>query len=225
MSTREREVWDRHWRGLRGESSLFGRLASFVRRTVLRRAVRHYTGRFFPAEGTLVEAGCGTGQASTGVRRLRRRLIGLDFSLPALAQARRDAGPYQVLLRADIRALPFRAGSVAGIWSLGVMEHFPPGDGRAILEEFRRALRPGGCAVLFWPPEFGLSRLVLAPVEWLRSRPGRRFRFFPEEVNRLRSRRHARRALREAGLEPVAADFTPRDAFIHLVAVGRKPAA
>lgn len=226
MSRSEREVWDRHWRGLHGErSSLFGRLASLVRRTVLRRAVRHYTGRYFPPEGTLVEAGCGTGQASASVRRLRRRLVGLDFSLPALAAARRDAGPYQLLLRADIRALPFPAGSVAGIWSLGVMEHFHPGDGRAILEEFRRALRPGACAVLFWPPEFGLSRLALAPVEWLRSRPGHRFRFFPDEVNRLRSRRHARRTLREAGLEPVAADFTPRDAFIHLVAVGRKPAA
>ena len=225
MSRSEREVWDRHWRGLHGgQSSLFGRFASLVRRTVLRRAVRHYTGRFFPAEGTLVEAGCGTGQASASVRRLRRRLVGLDFSLPALAAARRE-GPYQLLLRGDIRALPFRAGSVAGIWSLGVMEHFHPGEGRAILEEFRRALRPGCYAVLFWPPAFGLSRLVLAPLEWLRSRPGRRFRFFPDEVNRLRSRRHARHTLREAGLEPVAADLTPRDAFIHLVAVGRKPAA
>ena len=71
-----------------------------------------------------------------------------------------------------------------------------------------------------------LSRLVLAPIEWLRSRfRGRPFRFFPDEVNRLRSRRHASETLRAAGLEPVAADFTLRDAFIHIVAVGRKPPA
>jgi len=133
--------------------------------------------------------------------------------------------PHQFLVRGDIHALPFRDGSLAGIWNLGVMEHFPPAEGRAILEETARVLRPGACAVLFWPPEKGLSRLVLAPVEWLRSRPGKPFRFFPDEVNRLTSRRHARQTLEAAGLEPVAADFTPRDAFIHIVAVGRKPAA
>ena len=65
---------------------------------------------------------------------------------------------------------------------------------------------------------------MLAPIEWLRSRRGRRFRFFPDEVHRLRSRRHARWVLEEAGFEASAVDFSFRDAFIHLVAVGKKPA-
>lgn len=42
MSRRERETWDRHWRALEGESTLFGSLASLVRKGILRRAVRHY---------------------------------------------------------------------------------------------------------------------------------------------------------------------------------------
>jgi SAM-dependent methyltransferase len=223
----DREIWDRHWRALQGgESSLFGTLASLVRRLILCRAVRHYTDRYFPPHGVFVETGCGTGQSSATVRRLGRRLAGLDFSLPALLAARRGAAPYHMLLRGDIHALPLRDGSVAGIWNLGVMEHFPPEEGRAILQEFGRVLAPGARVLLFWPPEFGLSRWVLAPFEWFRSRTsGRPFHFFPDEVNRLQSLRHARDTLRAGGFEPVAIDFTPRDSFIHVVAVGRKPPA
>ena len=227
MSTNERTTWDRHWQALEGGgASLFGRLASLVRRTILCRAVRHYSDRWFPAAGVLVEAGCGTGQASERMRELDRCVVGFDFSLSALLAAREGQRPHQFLVCGDIHALPFRDGSLAGIWNLGVMEHFPPAEGREILQEMARALHPGACAVLFWPPEHGLSRLVLGPIEWLRSRlSGKPFRFFPDEVHRLTSRRHARQVLGEAGLTPVAADFTPRDAFIHIVAVGRKPAA
>lgn len=224
--TGDRETWDRHWRSLQGgDASLFGTLVSLVRRTVLCRAVRHYTDRYFPPGGFQVEAGCGTGQSSATMRALDRRLVGLDFSFPALLEARRGAAPHRAFLRGDIRALPFRDGSLTGVWNLGVMEHFQQEDGLAILRELRRVLAPGACAILFWPPEFGLSRWVLAPFEWVRSRTsGRPFHFFPDEVNRLRSPRHARELLAAAGFEPAAVDFTPRDAFIHIVAVGRRPA-
>lgn len=226
QSASERAVWDRHWRGLQGgDSSFFGFLASLVRKTILCRAVRYYTDRFFAPRGYFVEAGCGTTQASATIARHERRLVALDFSLPALLAARGEA-PHQFFLAGDIRRLPFRDGSLAGIWNLGVMEHFEPAVGREILVELRRALAPGAAAILFWPPEFGLSRLVLAPIEWMRTRvSGRPFHFFPDEVNRLTSLAHGRRSLAEAGLEPAAVAFSPRDSFIHVVAVGRKPRA
>ncbi len=220
----ERDDWDRHWRRLRGSgASVFGGLASLVRRSILAPAVHAYSERTFPAGGVLLEAGCGTAQASAAIPAAGRTLIGLDFSLAALLEARRGGSPQRRLVSGDIRALPFADDSLDGIWNLGVMEHFTAEAGNAVLRELRRALRPGACALLFWPPEHGLSRLVLAPIEWLRSRGGRPFHFFPDEVNRLRSRAHGRETLHAAGLEPVAVDFTPRDAFIHLVLVGRKP--
>jgi SAM-dependent methyltransferase len=225
MRASERETWDRHWQALAGGGSpLFATLASLVRRTILARAVRHYSDRWFPVEGVLVELGCGTAQSSARIRRLRRRFVGVDVSLPALLSARSGGSPHRHLVRADIRSLPFREASIDGAWNLGVMEHFPPAQGHAILREAWRVLRPGGHAILFWPPKFGLSRWVLAPFEWARSRMrGRPFRFFPDEVNRLASCRHARETLRAAGFEPLAADFTARDCFIHVVAVGRRP--
>lgn len=225
MKGTERAVWDRHWQALGREAALFGTLASLVRRLVLRQAVRHYAEKYFPADGLLLDAGCGTGQASASIPARSRRLAGFDFSLPALAEARKE-GTYQVMIGGDIRALPFRDGSLSGLWNLGVMEHFSREDGIAILREFRRVLAPGRAAVLFWPPEFGSSRWVLAPIEWAKTRRrGRPFQFFPDEVNRLRSRRHAREMLAAADLEPVALDFTPRDGLIHLIVVARRPAA
>jgi hypothetical protein len=65
---------------------------------------------------------------------------------------------------------------------------------------------------------------VLGPIEKLRSLArGSPFRFFPDEVNRLASRAHARRLLAAAGLEERLIDFSFRDLFIHVVIVARRP--
>ena len=146
----------------------------------------------------------------------------MDISRLALRAARR-VPVFNGLLQGDLFRLPFRDGTVAGLWNLGVMEHFPTEEGRALLREFARVLRPGGVALLFWPPEFGSSRLVLAPIEALRSRAGAPFRFFPDEVNRLRSRAHGIAMLEGTGLEPVVLSLSARALFIHLVVVARKP--
>jgi SAM-dependent methyltransferase len=219
----EHDVWERHWHSTARPGSLVGRIASLVRRRVLSRAVCYYTERYFGRDGVFVECGCGTGQSSARIPRGRRRLVALDFSVGALRQARRVAS-FTDRIQADIRRLPFRDASVAGLWNLGVMEHFDPASAAEILAEFRRVLRPGGVALLFWPPEFGSSRWVLAPVEWLLSRGRERpFRVFPDEVNRLRSKRQTAEAIRAAGLEPAAIEFTPRDAFIHMIVAARRP--
>ncbi|MEO8054192.1 MAG: class I SAM-dependent methyltransferase [Acidobacteriota bacterium] len=215
-------VWDRHWAALSERTSLFGRIASLVRTGLLSRAVRSFADEHFAKDGIFVEAGCGTAESSSRVDTAGRTLVALDISRLAVRAARRIP-VFRGLLQGDLFKLPFRDGSVAGLWNLGVMEHFSPEEGRTLLREFARILRPGGVALLFWPPEFGASRLVLAPIEALRSRPGAPFRFFPDEVNRLRSRTHAAAMLDGTGLVPVALSFGPRDLFIHLVVVARKP--
>jgi SAM-dependent methyltransferase len=218
-----RASWDEHWRTIAPETSIFGRIVSLVRRQLLSRATRSYAERYFPRDGVFVEMGCGTAQSSGRIPTRERQLVALDFSARALREAR-AARVFGALVQADIERIPFAGSSLSGIWNLGVMEHFEAERGVRILKEFRRVLKPGGCAVLFWPPEFGSSRMVLAPLEWFRSqRSGRPFRFFPDEVNRLRSKAHARRLLAAAGLEPVALDFSARAAFIHLVTVARRP--
>lgn len=215
-------VWDRHWAALSERNSLFGRIASVVRTGLLSRAVRAFADEYFPRNGIFVEAGCGTAESSSRIDRAGRSLVAMDISRLAVRAARR-VPVFCGLLQGDLFRLPFRDASVAGLWNLGVMEHFPPEEGRVLLREFARVLRPGGFALLFWPPEFGASRFLLAPIEALRSRHGAPFHFFPDEVNRLRSRAHAVAMLEGTGLEPAALSFGPRDLFIHLVVVARKP--
>lgn len=224
MSGSEGIHWDDHWKGISRRGSVFGWASSIVRRTVFEPSVRDYARRFFdPKNGFFVEAGCGTAESSQGLRADGRSKLGVDISIIALLLARRNL-PELRLVQADLRRLPFRDDSVTGIWNLGVLEHFHPHDGADVLAELARVLRPGGHLVLFWPPVFGSSRLLLAPVEWILSTLQRRtFRFFPDEVNRLRSRMHGRRLLMQAGLLPVAVEVPLRLLFIHAVLVGKKP--
>jgi SAM-dependent methyltransferase len=194
-----------------------------VRRQLLSRAVATYAARYLTAGGVVVEAGCGSGESSTRIDHTQTALVGLDFSFAALLRAGRSP-TFGSVVRADIQRLPFREGSLGGVFNLGVLEHFAQEQGVAILRECARALKPGAHMVLFWPPRFGSSRFLLLPLEGLISAfRRRRFRFFPDEPGLLRSRAHARAMLAAAGLEAVTVDFSPRDGFIHLVVVARRP--
>jgi ubiquinone/menaquinone biosynthesis C-methylase UbiE len=218
-----RATWDEHWNAIRPASSLFGRIASLVRTQVISRAVAYYASRYLTGDGPLVEAGCGTGQSSWRIDVAGHPRIALDYASGALREAR-AVSVFDAFLQGDITHLPLRDASIAGLWNLGVLEHFDEAAGIRILREFRRVLAPGAHAVLFWPPEFGSSRMVLAPIEKLRSfTSGSPFRFFPDEVNRLASLAHARRLLAAAGLEERRIDFSPRDLFIYVVVVARRP--
>jgi len=217
-----RDGWDEHWDAIQPAASVFGRIASLVRTQILSRTVSWYADRFLSGPGPILEAGCGSGQASGRVVRSGRPRIALDYSSGALCAARRVPA-FDAFLQGDITRLPLRDASLGGIWNLGVMEHFDGETGVRILSEFRRVLRPGAHVVLFWPPEFGSSRYVLGPIEtarsWLRGAP---FRYFPDEVNRLASRGHARELLAASGFETLRIDFSARDLFIHVVVVARR---
>ena len=80
------------------------------------------------------------------------RAIGVDISPAITAAARRGfAADGQRLLgvQGDVRALPFRSGSVDAVYSMGTVEHFDDTDG-AVREIFR-VLRPGGRAIIGVP--------------------------------------------------------------------------
>jgi SAM-dependent methyltransferase len=185
------QVWDKHWQALDQASPAFGFLSRLVRRGIFQPVVRYYLERFFPDEGIFVEMGCGTAESSALIAKRGRRLCGLDFSIVALRKAK-ALRSLPDLTCGDLFSLPFQDESLTGIWNLGVMEHFTRPNLESILLEFRRVLKPGGVAILFWPTEFNSSRWVLGPIEYVRtSITGTPFRFFPDEVSRLQSRSQA----------------------------------
>jgi SAM-dependent methyltransferase len=102
-----------------------------------------------PAAGSLVlDVACGAGRHALAFRRRGFRTIGLDLSRHLLTRAREVARV--PLIRADMRAIPVRAGAtdltVNLFTSFGYFER--DADHAAALREMLRTLRPGGWFVL-----------------------------------------------------------------------------
>jgi ubiquinone/menaquinone biosynthesis C-methylase UbiE len=86
---------------------------------------------------------CGTGAGLKVLQSLcRGPVTGVDFSAGMLAEAKR-AYPDATLVRADVRALPFRSDFDLAV-SFGALGHFLPAERPALFREVFRSLRPGG---------------------------------------------------------------------------------
>ncbi len=92
----------------------------------------------------VVDAGCGGGGLLRFVSRwahqrgLRVRLIGLDQDRRNLAVARENLGPEAWLVAGDLTQMPFRDGSVEGLYSTLVLHHLDPQPLREAVAESAR---------------------------------------------------------------------------------------
>lgn len=95
-------------------------------------------------DGTLLDLACGMGRHIEELRRLGYAVAGCDLSYVLLRHGRQKHGGMPVV-RADMRALPFRAGAFAGLvnffTSFGYFDS--PEEDAHVLDEMRRVLRPG----------------------------------------------------------------------------------
>jgi len=108
-------------------------------------AARLFQEAGLPAEGLLLDAGCGSGQTMAWFRDLWPgwSTIGLDVSMDGLRAARVGRG--EPVLGASVLSLPLPDASVDAVITLDVLQHLPLGGGdQSALGEFRRVLRPGG---------------------------------------------------------------------------------
>jgi SAM-dependent methyltransferase len=124
-------------------------------RTLGRRDVPFWRRVAHGARGRVLELGCGTGRVSLPLARDGVSLVGVDRSAPMLDRLRtrlrsdgrrRGAAARLDLTRADIRALPFAAGSFAmTIAPYGVLQSLlDDRDLNATLESVARVVEPGG---------------------------------------------------------------------------------
>ncbi len=121
-------------------------------RTVARRDVAFWQRLAAAQDGPVLELGCGTGRIAVPVARAGARLVGIDRSAPMLTRARqrlrraRLAGR-ALLVRGDIRALPFRARKPFSLVMApyGILQSLTKeADLRATLASVARVLRKGG---------------------------------------------------------------------------------
>lgn len=158
--------------------------------------------RYLAKDGLILEAGSGLGATMLLLREQGFRMIGCDYAEQALRQCHAYDATLP-LAGADVHALPYRAGSLAGYLSFGVFEHFPHGMLPA-LRECHRVLRPGGILVLTIPYPNVVNRLV----RWRRQIGGQSLLTKDGFYESTYTRRALEDALRTTGFEVVLAQPT-----------------
>ncbi len=119
--------------------------------------VRYLRQWFQPGAGAVADLGCGHGRHAAALRGAGVDVIGLDVDALSLRQGL----PGLVAVRADLRALPFATGSLAGAYSwYSSLFIFDDAAHEALLREIARTLRPGAPLVLHSAP---YERLLEAP--------------------------------------------------------------
>jgi ubiquinone/menaquinone biosynthesis C-methylase UbiE len=121
-------------------------------RTVARRDVLFWQRLALAQDGPVLELGCGTGRIAVPVARAGAVVVGIDRSVEMLARARQrlrraKLADRALLVRGDIRALPFRKrpGFNLVMAPYGILQSLTrERDLKATLESVVRVLRKGG---------------------------------------------------------------------------------
>lgn len=215
--------WDEYWSHAgQTNNPLYELIAGLYRRFVIKGNLERHIRRNFPGGARLLHAGCGSGQVDTDLQQ-EMCLNALDISPGALALYVRNNPQAESTQHGTVFRLPFEDGSFDGVYNLGVVEHFTEDEIVSIFRECRRVLKPDGKILLFWPHARATSVLVLGIVHRvlknvLRSEK----RLHPPEISLVRSRSHASRLLKEAGMALTSYSFGPADFFVQAVVVAQK---
>jgi ubiquinone/menaquinone biosynthesis C-methylase UbiE len=215
--------WDVYWSSQQKVSNkVYEVFADFYRNRIIKPALNHFIYRHFPSSSTLLHAGCGSGKVDMDVIQ-RYHITALDISAAAL-KIYKEVHPQQVnLVQASIFQIPMEDGQYDGIYNLGVMEHFTEEEIQQILLEFGRILKKNGKIVLFVPPVFGLTVMVLDTAHFILNKLFRRnVKLHPDEITRVKSRSHIKGLVEKAGFEFVDYYFGIRDLFTQAVIVAKK---
>jgi len=102
-----------------------------------------------PDEGAVIEGGCGAGVHVAALHNKGYKAIGIDFAQSTVDQLHKLVPEIDIRF-GDVRKLALPEASVAGYWSLGVIEHFWNGYDD-IASEMCRVLKQGGYLFLVFP--------------------------------------------------------------------------
>ncbi|KRE81895.1 class I SAM-dependent DNA methyltransferase [Arthrobacter sp. Soil763] len=124
--------------------------------------IEEFTARVRSTPGRrVIDAGCGTGRMSAHLTAAGLDVTGVDLS-PGMVRAARRMHPRLSFTVGELASLPASDGSADGILAWYSIIHSSPAELPGISREFRRALHPGGLALIAFQAGSG-SRTMQRP--------------------------------------------------------------
>lgn len=108
-----------------------------------------YILRYLPKPGKIVEAGRGLGRFVKYLSDRGYDIQGIEYSEETVRNVK-EIAPELNIIQGDVNNMPYRADSIDGVISLGVIEHFISGCDEP-LKEMYRVLKHGGIATVTVP--------------------------------------------------------------------------
>ncbi len=212
--------WETYWAKQKNVGGLlYDLIAVIYRKFLIKPFLNCYIKKYFKRSSAVLHAGCGSGQVDEDICKYVR-ITAMDYSVNALNLYKKVNKNNCQLLYGSIFQIPLPDHSLDGIYNLGVMEHYDEADIKKILSEFKRVLRPEGKVVIFWPPEFGLSVMFMKVVHFILQEILKKdTKMHPDEICRIRSRRHVESIVAGSGFKIIEYYFGLRDLFTQCVVV------
>ncbi len=223
VSVIDNQGWDEYWEKQQSVNNrMYDYIAAFYRQFIIKPYLNKYIHKYFPKGARLLHAGCGSGQSDIDITN-DYSVIAMDISLKALNIYRKNHSSFEKLIQNDIRRMDLENNSIDGIFSLGVMEHFDETDIVLILHEFKRVLKINGKIVLFWPPKFGSSVLILRVWHYIMNTIlHKNIKLHPNEISLLNSKEQVIGFANQTGLSLVEYHFGINDLYTQVVVVLKK---
>jgi dolichol-phosphate mannosyltransferase len=218
-SKNDADGWNQYWKaGSSNGRNWYAYLASIYRHLFIARRLERLLCRHFRRGDQLYHIGCGGGEVDDRACRLFN-IVGVDISQEARRLYSRKY-PNSQVREGNILDAPL-APPFAGVYSLGLVEHFSHKDIIKILQNMRNSIHPEGKALIFWPHRNAPSVYFLRCASLVRRCMGIYEALHPPEPSLLRSREEAQCLVTQAGWEVVEYEFSFRDLWIQAAIVLR----
>jgi SAM-dependent methyltransferase len=169
-------------------------------RTGLDARVRRFAGLWQPPPrgGSWLDAGCGAGTYSRMLSQAGVAVVGADYSLPTLLKAQSRSSEPIAFAVADVRRLPFGAGTFDGALCFGVTQALARSD--EAVEALATAVKPGGQVWIDALNRWCVANLITLARRTLKGQPMHLRYESPATIKRL---------MRSEGLERVRLHWLP----------------